>query len=282
MANINVECPHCQTNLETSDSLIGNEVQCPACGKNFVVKITPPPEENLSKAYSHMDANGSSKHFTLKMETKTVFCPHCQSSLDTPVSFEGKEAQCPICKKNFTVIFQQEAPREESVAEPPQEYSAQQFFHHPAQSEHAGPPVQKENPLKIVEKKKPSFIFSKWAILLWMTGGCACLLLVLNILLGLSLFVQQANIEKLENRIQGLQTMAIQGLQTMAKDISSLASNTAYKPVAEYKIIDYTWEYPASMNIEFKQALAAGFEPAGYVCQNSIKGGMFLFVKRAK
>lgn len=52
MANINVECPHCQTNLESPDTLIGNEVQCPSCGKSFVVT---PPQEGKKSAASDMD-----------------------------------------------------------------------------------------------------------------------------------------------------------------------------------------------------------------------------------
>lgn len=203
------------------------------------------------------------------METRTVFCPHCQSSLDTPVSLEGKEVQCPICKKNFTVIFQEESVEENPPMDSPQEKDqAQFFFRHSEQSDYS---PQKQNPLKIVEKKKTNHPFAKRILLLWITGGCACLLIIMNILMGFSLFVQQENVNKLEKRLQGL-----------AKDINELASNTSYKPVTEYKIINYTWEYSALMESEFKNALAAGFEPAGYLCQNSIKGGMFLFVKRGK
>ena len=36
------------------------------------------------------------------------------------------------------------------------------------------------------------------------------------------------------------------------------------------------------MEREFEKAIDEGYEPAGYVCQNSIKGGFFLFVKREK
>ena len=52
--------------------------------------------------------------------------------------------------------------------------------------------------------------------------------------------------------------------------------------IVDCKIINYTWEYSYSMEKEFKDAIAAGYEPVGYLCQNSIKGGFFLFVKRAK
>ena len=61
MANINVECPHCQTNLETPDSLIGNEVQCPACGKNFVVRTNPPEEKTPMEP--RMDSQSRAKLF---------------------------------------------------------------------------------------------------------------------------------------------------------------------------------------------------------------------------
>ena len=51
-------------------------------------------------------------------------------------------------------------------------------------------------------------------------------------------------------------------------------------PIISTKLIDYTWEYPTLMKAEFDDAVQAGYEPAGYVCQNSIKGGFFLFIKR--
>ena len=53
-------------------------------------------------------------------------------------------------------------------------------------------------------------------------------------------------------------------------------------PILGYKIINYTWEKPYDMQTEFKNAFDEGYEPVGYVCQNSIKGGFFLFVKRAQ
>ncbi len=52
--------------------------------------------------------------------------------------------------------------------------------------------------------------------------------------------------------------------------------------IIDYKLINYTWEYPSLMESEFRTAITAGYEPAGYVCQNSLKGGFFLFVKRSK
>ena len=224
------------------------------------------------------------------METKNVFCPHCQSQLDTPVSLEGKEVQCPICKKNFTVTFQPESENNDQPdINPPQEYKAQQFSQHSAQSDPSASLSKKENPVRIAKNEKASRPLVTRTLLLWIVGGCALLLLVLNVLLGLSLFIQQTNVERLEKRIQGLQMVVNNGLEStrdsqtkMAKDIKTLASNTTYKPVTGYKIINYTWEYSALMEREFREALSAGFEPAGYLCQNSIKGGMFLFVKRAK
>lgn len=53
-------------------------------------------------------------------------------------------------------------------------------------------------------------------------------------------------------------------------------------PIVETKLINYTWDMPYTMENEFSTAVREGFEPAGYVCQNSIKGGFFLFVKRRK
>lgn len=260
------------------------------------------------------------------METKTVFCPHCQSSLETPTALEGKEVTCPVCKKNFTIVFQPEPVKEESGIDSAQKIKRKQPVLHFARTESPVPPPQTENSWKTVKEKDTSSpLTNSQSPLLWIAGGCACLLLIMNILLGFSLFFQkklesqlqglqtavirgvesplqdlqtavkqgvesQLNIQKkLENRLQGLQTAVNQGFErtgdnqrSIAKDISTLAGNTSYKPVTAYKIINYTWEYSSLMESEFRKALDAGFEPAGYLCQNSIKGGMFLFVKRAK
>ena len=46
MADLDVSCPHCGTVLECDDSLLGQQCDCPACGKPFVLQAaaeTPAP-----------------------------------------------------------------------------------------------------------------------------------------------------------------------------------------------------------------------------------------------
>jgi hypothetical protein len=69
-------------------------------------------------------------------------------------------------------------------------------------------------------------------------------------------------------------------LGSMSHELESMSHKS--NPIIGYKIINYTWEYQYTMEAEFKETLEAGYEPVGYVCQNSLKGGFFLFVKRAK
>lgn len=69
-------------------------------------------------------------------------------------------------------------------------------------------------------------------------------------------------------------------LESMSHKLESMSYKS--NPIIGFKIINYTWEYQYTMDAEFKEALDAGYEPVGYVCQNSIKGGFFLFVKRAR
>ena len=73
-------------------------------------------------------------------------------------------------------------------------------------------------------------------------------------------------------------------LSILSLQILTINESLSYKPnpILGYKMISYTWEEPHEMQKEFKNALDEGYEPVGYVCQNSIKGGFFLFVKRAK
>ena len=73
-------------------------------------------------------------------------------------------------------------------------------------------------------------------------------------------------------------------LSVFCLQLFKIDEKISYKsnPIIGYKMINYTWEEPYEMQKEFKNALDEGYEPVGYVCQNSIKGGFFLFVNRAK
>lgn len=45
------------------------------------------------------------------MQNTTVACPHCHSTLETPISLHGSEVECPACKKSFIVEIKQSSTR---------------------------------------------------------------------------------------------------------------------------------------------------------------------------
>ena len=57
MANTNITCPNCQSNLEIDDSLFGNTVECPVCHHNFVIEAPAAAQNTIndfsSRATSH-------------------------------------------------------------------------------------------------------------------------------------------------------------------------------------------------------------------------------------
>ena len=55
---------------------------------------------------------------------------------------------------------------------------------------------------------------------------------------------------------------------------------TTPRQIKEHKIVCYSWENSSEMEEKIKNALEEGFEPAGFLCPNGIRGGFYLFVKR--
>ena len=42
------------------------------------------------------------------MQNTTIECPHCHSNLEAPVSFQGREVECPACKNSFVIEVKHE------------------------------------------------------------------------------------------------------------------------------------------------------------------------------
>ena len=88
MKSFSVLCPHCgQHYLSTDASLIGQDVDCPACGKRFCARAEPalqPPPSSKNE------------------ESIIISCPHCERQLSVQTSDLGKCFDCPSCGRRFS------------------------------------------------------------------------------------------------------------------------------------------------------------------------------------
>ena len=71
-------CPHCQQKIEAEDEWIGQDAECPSCGKAIKVEKNKPL-------------------ITLKpiKMSFTFNCPHCQQKIEAEDEWIGQDAECP-------------------------------------------------------------------------------------------------------------------------------------------------------------------------------------------
>ena len=86
MANYNINCPHCGTELEVQDEWTGMEMSCPSCQNAFTVPPRPIPVKATSPAAAY-DVN----------------CPHCGTKLEVQSEWAGMQMTCPACRNGFVV-----------------------------------------------------------------------------------------------------------------------------------------------------------------------------------
>ena len=152
------------------------------------------------------------------MNEKTVICPNCFGELNTPTSLEGKEVQCPLCKKNFVVKFIPEEPSEKQ------------------QSKNTSlPPKTEKSGLKIVEKQSERFQGCKVGFIPISLVILILLLIIGNVLLLFSMQKHQENSEKLEREIRAIS----ENFTENSRAIFEIIAN----PVYEYKVVTVKTSY---------------------------------------
>src|SRR5438874_13349754 len=58
---MNLNCPHCQQNLEIDEALVGQTVDCPSCHQSLTVPAIPPPPLHVPLAPVSPGSTGASK-----------------------------------------------------------------------------------------------------------------------------------------------------------------------------------------------------------------------------
>lgn len=191
-----------------------------------------------------------------------IRCPFCGLKAELDDFVEGAQVECPQCKRVFTlgmsVMDSEQASSSEDIKSV-QENKSIDANEKAEAVEKTEEKKQKEssegekddNALVHISEIASSSTTSEIKIL-------KVLLIVMVIIMGIMCILMMNMNAKLD------------------------AMSPKDNPITDCRLINYTWEYPALMQGEFDDAIRAGYEPAGYVCQNSIKGGFFLFVKRKK
>lgn len=180
-------------------------------------------------------------------------CPFCQQQFSIASELEGEFFKCPTCGQDFVIESTEtrsaSAKRteiEQNINSHPETVSVQieqLKLEIARQAEFANTAVRE---LKNINR-----------LLSWLFG----------LLIVIILFIHFITVPAF--------------LQNIGDHLNKLADNIPGQ-ITDNRIISYTWEEFGEMESKVRNALDAGYEPAGFMCNNSLKGGLFLFVKRKK
>lgn len=217
------------------------------------------------------------------MATGTVQCPNCGGQFSVDSSMAMQNVRCPHCGESIYLEgFENEPQREKSksIDGLVEGYAAPQS----SKSSRSIEEAPRERPKVFLHLLLISIVAILVAQFLQMSRLCEHmsntndkLKEVDGKLLGVTAKLEgvTAKLEGVNGELQGIHG----GLRSM--QVQTMAHLNGNR-IIDCKLISYTWEYPSLMENEFRAAILDGYEPAGYVCQNSIKGGFFLLVKRSK
>ena len=213
-----------------------------------------------------------------------IHCPFCNQKYDLDDFKEGAKVECANCSQKFTLDMMLvdaniRTPEKKPVPPPVSDTQTEkpQFF-------------KKALPEKTPKEDKSSMPNKTWTLSGLFTNVLLVFIAVLLIILCIQISKTNEQIGKTHEQIYKTNELVYRTNELTHKtneltqksneklDAMSPKSN----PIVGYKLIDYTWEYQSLMDLQFKNAIKEGYEPVGYVCQNSIKGGFFLFIKREK
>ncbi len=200
------------------------------------------------------------------MATGTVQCPNCGGQFSVDSSMAMQNVRCPHCGESIYL---------EGFESEPQ--SAKTKGLGGRTKEYAAPRIS--TPSRSIDqapKERPKVFLH---ILLVAIVASLVFLSVQVSRLYAHAFRLCEHMSKVNDKLEGINGKLYDVKDKLADVDNKLGRGNR---IVGYKIINYTWEYSYSMDSEFKEAIEAGYEPVGYICQNGIKGGFFLFVKRAK
>lgn len=87
MAQFTAQCPHCKQQFNAQTEWIGQQANCPACGKLFTI-TAPTQTPNVMPE--------PNKGFMAQ-------CPHCKNQFNAQADWVGQQTNCPNCGNNFII-----------------------------------------------------------------------------------------------------------------------------------------------------------------------------------
>ncbi|MBO4648803.1 MAG: hypothetical protein J5806_11680 [Lentisphaeria bacterium] len=181
MANYDMNCPHCGTELEVQDEWTGMEMSCPSCQNAFTVPPRPEPVEATSQSAAY-----------------DVFCPNCGSTLEVQSDCAGMQMSCPVCQNAFTVPPEPAAaPAAPQLKLAKRSLTLRRTTPEPAPSMYAVPRMRPEPPVRVhrrpPEPEPPQSNSGKRLL------GCGICFLVIALIGGAGWFMWRSiNLSRLE------------------------------------------------------------------------------------
>jgi hypothetical protein len=99
MSDYTIQCPHCEQELEVPEEMAGQNAECPACNKDFVI---PPPTDNTEQTPAEGETPDGAISSTGSDEL-CISCPHCAQQLEVPEDIIGENVECPACNEEFVI-----------------------------------------------------------------------------------------------------------------------------------------------------------------------------------
>jgi len=202
----------------------------------------------------------------IKMSVQ-IHCPYCNQKYDLDEFMEGAKVECAKCSQKFTLDMMLVDANDRAPEKPPR--STPVPVAKPVGTQHYKKDSE-QNEVEGEKKERPAFASMPARIQsIGLTNVLLIAIAVLLVVLCTGMFKTNKQMSRTDEQMSEISDKL---------DALSTKSN----PITGYKLVDYTWEYPSLMEMEFRNAIDEGYEPAGLISLNSLKGGIFLFVKRKK
>ncbi|MBO5822749.1 MAG: hypothetical protein J6R86_07040 [Lentisphaeria bacterium] len=189
-------------------------------------------------------------------------CPFCQQKFSAASELEGESFKCPTCERNFVIKSTKES-RDCGV-------DVKKSCMNNADVKNNADSLVAETMSEQINQLKTEIIlqaeFSNTTV-----HELKKINRLLTCFFGLSIVITLF--------ILFIQVPAFQ--RNIEHQVNNLAKNIPGQ-ITDKRIISYTWEEYGEMKDKVRNALEDGYEPAGFMCNNRLKGGLFLFVKRKK
>jgi DNA-directed RNA polymerase subunit RPC12/RpoP len=101
MAQFEFKCPQCGESIEADDSLSGQAVECPYCGKGIVV-FRGNAQTGISQGKEFLSPNIRAEESGQK--GITTKCPYCGTMYEVEHDYFGRKVLCETCGRNFVVV----------------------------------------------------------------------------------------------------------------------------------------------------------------------------------